>query len=136
MFVFTLWYGPNDGNEVLAIIQSSLERFVEETPSAPNGWPPLRYADEAMCATITDKYGFGAPSFERLPTVYHMSSGEEMLRLLDTLSSRSKFILDNQSPSTQERIRSSILSDTESHRSEHGISLAFPAMLALARKPK
>lgn len=135
-FAFTLWYSAEHGGEALAIIKAALAKYVTVDFELPEEWVQLRYADEHACEALTREAGFGPPVFKRLPIVWHTTSAQHVVDILDKLSVRTKMIIDQQPLSIQQRIYEHILSEAEVHRTNGIISLAWPALLTVVRKPR
>lgn len=134
-FAFTLWCGPDDGNEAFAIIHSSLKQLTNGISEFPAKRFRLRFADVPACGAMTREAGFEFKIARRISAFCRLDSAGEMVDSLLKMSIRTSLILDSQPPEVQDRVLDRILSETESRRSDSGISLAFPALLIVARKP-
>jgi SAM-dependent methyltransferase len=134
-FAFTLWFGPDDGGEVLAIVKAALATYVTIDIKIPNEWTRLRNADEEVCTAITAQAGFGTPVFSKLPIVWQTTSAHAVDDTFDKLSVRTKMIIDRQPPAIQQRIHEYILAEAEARRMDRIISLAWPALLTVVQKP-
>jgi hypothetical protein len=84
---------------------------------------------------MTRQSGFGVPTFKRLPIVWQATTAQEIVAAFEKISVRTKMILDNQSSSIQEQIHEYILSEVGARLTNGVISLAWPALLAVAQKP-
>ena len=136
IFAFTLWYGPNDGNEFLAIVKEAVAAHAVASVSLPESWTQLRIADEQLCASLVQQAGFGRPDFGRLPIVGTYKKREDVLANVDKISIRGKMIIDSQPPAVGQRIKEAIIGKAEAHRTNGVISLNWPALLVTVQKPR
>lgn len=134
-YAFALWFGTDEGNEFLKIVQDALTAFVKTDVSLPANWTQLRIADRERCEMITQQAGFEKPSFRRIPIIWREISGREVSDLVDTMSVRTKMIVERQSPTVQKQIREFIHAAMDSRRAQGVRSLAWPALLTVVRKP-
>jgi SAM-dependent methyltransferase len=135
-FAFTLWFGPDDGGELLGIVRDSVGVHASASPQLPDSWTQLRFAGEQACAAIVLEAGFNAPVFLRLPIKAHFADAREWLDLHSRLSVRTNMLLESQPPSARRLIEERILSELEARRRADGtIPLGWPALLTLAEKP-
>jgi SAM-dependent methyltransferase len=133
---FTLWCSAEDGGEGLSIVKTALAKHVNVVDELPAEWVQLRFADEQACQTITLQAGFGLPAFTRLPIVWHTTSTQQVVDIVDKLSVRTKLIIDRQPPAVQQRIHEHMLSEAEARRTNGVITLAWPALLTVVQKPR
>ncbi len=134
-YAFTLWFGPEDGNELQAIIQQAISAFAVNPLALPKEWVQLRAADETACEVITRQAGFRPPTFKKLSIALQPTSAQEVLDTVNKISIRTKMILDNQPPTVQQKIYETIRSAIESRRADGLISLVCPALLTVVQKP-
>jgi ubiquinone/menaquinone biosynthesis C-methylase UbiE len=135
-FAFTLWFGPEDGNEFHTMVQEALTALATTSFVLPEKWTQLRLADKQVCKAITLQAGFGTPVFKRLPIVLHTHSAQNVVDIIDKLSVRTKMVIDHQPPAIQRCIHEYILSEAEARRINGVISLAWPALLTVVQKPR
>lgn len=134
-FAFTLWFGADDGNEMKQIVQTALEEHAIDLGSLPAQWTQLRDADRHVCLTMTREAGFSAPAFKRLSIVSQTGSADDHFGIIERVSVRTRMIIDSQASALRQRICEQIRAEIETRRSNGLISLAWPAMLVIARKP-
>lgn len=134
-FAFTLWFGPQDGGELLSLVNTVLTMHAVNSFDLPRDWTQLRFADEQICAAMTRLAGFSAPVFKKLPLIWKTDSAGEVLALVDKLSVRTKLVIDSQPEDIRERIYASILTEAEARRVDGVISLDWPALLTVVQKP-
>jgi ubiquinone/menaquinone biosynthesis C-methylase UbiE len=135
-FVFTLWFGPDDGNELQKIVKDALRAFASNAFTLPTEWTQLRFADQGACTALTRQAGFGVPIFKRLPIVWKTESLQAVEDLVDKLSIRTKIIIDHQLPTAQRNIYEYVRSEVESRRTDGIITLAWHALLSVVKKPQ
>jgi ubiquinone/menaquinone biosynthesis C-methylase UbiE len=133
-FAFTLWFGPDDGNELQAIVKHAVASHAVTNITLPDAWTQLRFADEQICATMVRQAGFGRPEFKRLPIAWTSKNKEEVLAFVDKLFVRGKMVVDYQPPAVKRRIKETILIEAQAHRTNGGITMNWPALLVTARK--
>ena len=134
-FAFTLWFGPDGGNEYQRVVKEALTRFATTSLTLPEEWVRLRHADEKACEAMTRQAGFDSPMFQTLPIVWQINSADESIRIVAKLSVRTKMIMSNQPPTIQQQIHDHILAAIEARRTNGVISLAWPALLTVVQKP-
>lgn len=134
-FVFTLWFGPDDGNELNKIIKDALTLYATTHFTLPKEWTQLRVAAPNVCEAITRQTGFAPPVFKKLFIVWHTKSIQAVGNLFNKLSVRTKMLMDRQPPEIQQQIQEYILSEVEARRANGVISLAWPALLTVVQKP-
>ena len=134
-YAFTLWFGPDDGNELFSILQDVISRLATALYAVPEDWTRMRDADPRVCEEICQKAGFQAPIYKRLPITWHPSSSKLAVDHLQKLSVRTKMIFDHQSSMIQAHIVDAIIDAVEARRVNESLSLAWPALLTVAQKP-
>ena len=134
-YAFTLWFGPDDGNELFSILQDVISRLATALYAVPEDWTRMRDADPRVCEEICQKAGFQAPIYKRLPITWHPSSAKQAVDHLQKLSVRTKMIFDHQSSMIQAHIVDAIIGAVEARRVNESLSLAWPALLTVAQKP-
>lgn len=134
-FVFTLWFGAKEGNEIKQITQDAFKKYATVPFSLPPQWTQLREANEQTCETITRQAGFCMPTFKKLPIVWQSHSADDYIGKSDKLSIRTKMVIDAQPPEIRQQIQDDILIEIEARRSNGIISLAWPALLTMVQKP-
>ena len=135
-FVFALWFSAGEGNELQAIVEDAVASHAVTAASLPDSWTRLRFADERLCARLVQQAGFDRPEFKRLPINWKPDNMQDVLAIVDRLSIRGKMIVDSQPPAIKQRIKETILVETELRRSNGTISLNWPALLVTTRKPQ
>lgn len=136
IFSFTLWFGADDGGELAAIGREAIATYATIPTEFPASWTQLRYADPAACETLMRQAGFNSPRFERLPIAAHVVQAQTAVDLLDKLSIRTRLILDNQPGAVRQRIVEYMISEVEARRVDGRITIGWPALLTVARKPE
>jgi hypothetical protein len=106
-------------------VQDALATYVKTDVSLPSNWTQLRIADRERCEMITQQAGFEKPSFRRILIMWPEISGQEVSDLFDTMSVRTKMIVERQPPAVQKQIREFIHAAMESRRTQGVRSLAW-----------
>jgi ubiquinone/menaquinone biosynthesis C-methylase UbiE len=135
-FAFTLWFGPDDGNELQAIVKEAVAAYAVTPVSLPESWTQLRWADEQRCVQLLLQAGFGRPDFKRLPIVGTFKKREDVLANIEKLSIRSKMVINSQPAAIQQRIKETILAKAEAQRRNGVIPMNWPALRVTAQKPR
>ena len=134
-FAFTLWYGANDGGELLAIVQAAITRHMTQAVELPEAWIQLRHANTETCANIVGHVGFMSPMFTKLPITMTCVKAQPMFDVIGKISVRTRMVLESQPHSVQEQILRYAVSDIDNHRVNGLITMGWPALLTIAQKP-
>lgn len=134
-FAFTLWYGPDDGGDLQAIVRNAISSYATVPPLLPDSWTQLRFADQGACENLVKQAGFNEPQFKRLPIVLQATHAHTVFDILDKLSFRTNLILDSQTLTIKQRIIEHILSEIEARRVDGLITIGWPALLTIVEKP-
>jgi len=134
-FAFTLWYGANEGGDLLTIVQEAVKRYATQTVVLPDVWTQLRYANIENCENIVRQAGFNPPTFAKLPITIQSIKAQTVFDVIGKLSIRTRMTLDSQPPVVQQQIMEHILAEIESHRVNGFITIGWLALLTLAQKP-
>lgn len=133
-FAFTLWHGADNGGELLAIAREALAlHAATQTPVLMGTL--LQYADVDICENIVKQSGFEQPTFVTIPIVIQSPNTQTVFDVIGKLSIRTRAMLDSQPPPVRQRIVDHILSEIETRRLDDIITLAWPALLTITRKP-
>jgi ubiquinone/menaquinone biosynthesis C-methylase UbiE len=135
-FAFTLWFGAERGGELQAIAKSAIQAHATQPVVLPETWTVLRFADETACEALVIRSGFLPPAFQTLPISWQSKTAQEVAVFIDKLSLRTAAMIAGQPDAIRARIQAQILSDAEARRRDQVISLAWPALLSIARKPE
>jgi ubiquinone/menaquinone biosynthesis C-methylase UbiE len=133
-YAFTLWYGPEEGNDMYKLIQAAFHSLAVSAIILPDHWTQLRYADERACTAFTQTAGFNAPVFHRLPILWRTKSAQDVVDITVKLSVRTRMMLDDQPQAVQQQILAYIQQSVEARQVDGVIALAWPAMLVLVQK--
>lgn len=133
-YAFTLWYGDDDQG-FQTLIKPAFEQYAQPI-ALPQHWTQLRFADKDQCASLTADAGFARPIFKRRPIVAKLDSPQIVLDLVDKLSVRTKFMLDQQTDAIREQIYQHIWDHAEALQVDGVIKLDWHAMLVIVQKPQ
>ena len=131
-FAFALWFGPENGGDLYAIIQAAIQTFATVHVMLPD--TSFRFADFDGCTHLAQQAGFRPPTFKTLPIVWRRTISHDVIDFVTRLSVRTKMLIERQTPDVQRRIFDHILSEAEARRNDGIITLAFPALLTVAQK--
>lgn len=134
-FAFTLWYGADDGNELLAIFQEALARYAVASVTFPEAWTQLRYANHENCENVVTQAGFMPPTFVKLPITIQSIKAQTVFDVVGKLAIRTRMVIDSQPPIVQQQIVNHAITEIENYRINGLITLAWPALLTIAQKP-
>ncbi len=67
-FAFTLWFGPDNGNELNKIIKDALTLYTTTHFTLPKEWTQLRVAEPQLCQAITSQAGLRHLSSKNSPS--------------------------------------------------------------------
>ena len=132
---FTLWYGPDDGADLLAITQAAFKRHVTQEVVFPQAWTLVRHANHEICEQLVKQAGFKDPTFLRLPIASQSIRAQTVFDVIRKTSVRASRTLEAQSPAVQKRITEQVLSEIESRRVDGIITIGWPALLTIAQRP-
>ena len=134
-FVFTLWFGAEDGNELQKIVKDAIATFATTSITLPEKWTLLRFANKQACEAITRQSGFSTPTFKKLLITFQTASMQQAVDIIDKLSVRANMMIESQPPAMQRQIHAYIVSEIEARRIDGIITLAWPAFLTIVQKP-
>ena len=134
-FVFTLWYGADDGGELFVIAQDAVTRYAVSPVVLPEAWTCLRYANHERCEDIVKQAGFMTPAFLDLPITMQSVSAHPLLDIIGKLSIRTRMVLESQPWAVQQQIFDHAQGQIEDRRVDGVITIAWPALLTIAQKP-
>ena len=108
-FAFALWFGPQDGNDLYAIIQTAIQTIATVHAALPD--TSFRFADRDGCTNLVQQVGFRPPTFKMLPIVWRYTVSHDVIDFVTRLSVRTKMLIESQAPDTQRRILDHIRSE-------------------------
>jgi ubiquinone/menaquinone biosynthesis C-methylase UbiE len=134
-FAFTVWSGP-DRHEFFAIVLKAIQAHGNMQVSLPPAPPMFRFSDPAECRNVLTQAGFVDASVVELPLKYRAPSIEAILDGIYKSTVRTAAVLERQTPDAIDRIHRAIREGAERFMRDGGYEMAWPAVLAAARKPR
>lgn len=133
-FAFTVWLGP-DRHDFFAIVLKALEAHGNMQVSLPPAPPIFRFSDPEECRKALTQAGFVDASIVELALNWRAQSIETILDCVYKSTVRTSMVLERQTPDARERIHQAISEGAERFASGGAYEIAWPAVLAVARKP-
>ncbi len=134
-FAFTVWAGP-DRHDFFAIVLKALEAHGNTQVALPPAPPIFRFSDPAECRKALMQAGFVDASVGELALQWRAPSVEAILDCLYKGTVRTSMVLEHQTPQARERIHQAIRDSAERFAHDGAYEIAWPAVLAAARKPR
>ena len=131
---FSVWATP-DKHEFFAIVLQAIRTHGRMDVSLPPAPPIFRFSDHAECSRVLTSVGFADISVREEPLVWQFNSPEAVIDMLYKSTVRTAMLLVHQTPQERERIHRAILDGTAQFGRDGAYTLAFPAVIAAARKP-
>ena len=133
-YAFTVWMGP-DRHDFFAIVLKAIERHGNMQVSLPPAPPIFRFSDPAECRKVLTQAGFVDASVLELALDWRAPSIEAILDCIYKSTVRTSMMLERQTPDALDRIHRAICESAERFARGGAYEIAWPAMLAAARKP-
>ena len=134
-FAFTVWSGP-DRHDFFAIVLKALEAHSNTQVPLPPAPPIFRFSDPVECRKALTEAGFADPSVVELALKWRAPSIEAILDCLYKSTVRTSMLLERQTPAARDRIHRAIRDNAERFAHDGAYEIAWPAVLAAARKPR
>lgn len=134
-YVFTAWRGPEQGGQMFGLIMGAVNQFGTFDVNLPPAPPMFRFADPEECARVLQFAGFASIKTKLLPLTWRGSSGEALLEMVYKSVVRMPMVLEAQTESARKRIHAAVVEGAKAHRDADDITIAFPALLAIAERP-
>jgi SAM-dependent methyltransferase len=134
-FAFTVWAGP-DRHDFFAIVLKALEAHGNTQVSLPPAPPIFRFSDPGECRKALTQAGFVDVSVVELALKWSAPSIEAILDCIYKSTVRTSMVLERQTPAARDRIHEAIHESAERFAQHGAYEIAWPAVLAAARKPR
>jgi SAM-dependent methyltransferase len=134
-FAFTLWCGPDDGNDLYRIIRTAFQLHGTTQVPLPQASTSIRFASQEQCKDILRAVGFRRPVTRILPLTWKPATSEDLLMQIEKLSITTARLLEGQREQARRLIRRSIAEQADQCRRNGRLELAWPALLATGEKP-
>ena len=133
-YAFAVWMGP-DRHDFFAIVLKALEAHGNMQVALPPAPPIFRFSDPAECQKALTQAGFVDASVIELALNWRAPSIEAILDFVYKGTVRTSMVLERQTPDARERIHRAIHQGAERFAHSGAYEIAWPAALAVARKP-
>jgi SAM-dependent methyltransferase len=133
-FAFTVWSGP-DRHDFFAIVLNAVQAHGNMQVSLPPAPPIFRFSDPAECRNALTRAGFVDASVVEVPLKWRAPSIEAIIDLIYKGTVRTAAVLERQTPAAIDRIHRAIREGAERFMRDGAYEVAWPAVLAAARKP-
>jgi ubiquinone/menaquinone biosynthesis C-methylase UbiE len=134
-FAFTVWAGP-DRHDFFAIVLKALEAHGNTQVPLPPAPPIFRFSDPIECRKALMQAGFVEASIVELALKWRAPSIEGILDFLYKGTVRTSMVLERQTPAARDRIHQAIRDSAARLAGDGACEIAWPAILASARKPR
>ncbi len=132
---FTVWLGPDEGSEMMALIGGSMRKHANLDVGLPEAPPMFRYSAQETSTAALAKAGFADPEFQRLDLEWSCEQPEDVLEMIYKSIVRAPMVLERQTDEVRQIIDNEIKEKAEGYRRDGKIRVAFPAALFTATKP-
>lgn len=133
-FAFTVWCGP-EKHEFFDLVLSAIQQYGTMDVDLPPAPPIFRFSDPEECSRALTAVGFVDVSVIDLPLVQYATTAQDVLAFLYRSSVRTSMLLERQTEEAREAIHQAIVDGAEAHRDGDQYRFAWPAIMAVARKP-
>ena len=133
-YAFTVWAGP-ERHDFFAIVLKALQKHGDLQVSLPPAPPIFRFSDPAECEKALTQAGFVDASVVEAPLQWRAPSVPAILDCVYRGTVRTAMLFERQTPEARERIHGAIHEEAERFARGGAYEIAWPAVLAAARKP-
>ena len=133
-FAFTVW-APPERHDFFRLVLGAIQAHGKLDVDLPPAPPLFRFSDPEECQRTLSAAGFVEVDIREVPLHWHTVSPDAVIDMLEKSTVRSAMLFERQDPAAAERIRRSIIEATGRFACAGGYELAFPAVLAAARRP-
>lgn len=132
-YAFTVWSPPSRDNPNLRqIIRSAVDKYADNKNALPPGPQETYFASPENCCDTLIELGFVEISTSEIPLVGRWNRAEQVLDTIYHAMIRSKTLIEAQSHSARNNIKSEILKRARDFQDPAGIAIPMPAMLTHA----
>jgi ubiquinone/menaquinone biosynthesis C-methylase UbiE len=133
-YAFTVWSGP-DRHDFFALVLQALHAHGNTQVPLPPAPPIFRFSDPAECRKALTQAGFVDASVVELALQWRAPSADAILDCIYKSTVRTAMMLEHQTPDALDRIHRAIRESAQRFARGGTYEIAWPAMLAAARKP-
>ena len=133
-YVFTVWSLP-EKHDFFGLVLNAIESHGTFDVSLPQAPSIFRFSENNECIKALTAAGFTDIEVKELPLHWNPTSPEELLSFLEKSSVRMAMMLEKQTPDALAKIHQTILDGAQRLKRGESYQLAWPAVMACARKP-
>lgn len=133
-YAFTVWCSP-EKHEFFSLVLGAIKTHGTLEVPLPPAPPIFRFSDHKECKNALSAVGFIEVEVNELPLVWEPTTPRELLDLIYKSSVRTAMLLEMQASDALERIHQAILDGALQFKRGEVLRVAFPAVMAVARKP-
>ena len=133
-YAFTVWCSP-DKHEFFNLVLGAIKAHGTLDVPLPLAPPIFRFSDPKECKSALSAVGFVEVEVNELPLVWEPTSPREVLDLIYKSTVRTAMLLEMQATDALERIHQAVLDGVLQFKRGDAFRVAFPAVMAVGRKP-
>ncbi len=131
---FTVWCGP-EKMEFFALVLSAVQQHGTLEVDLPPAPPIFRFSDHDECRRSLSAAGFEDVQVEDIELTWSAASPMDVIDCIYKSTVRTAMVLDAQDDDARENIHRTILDGVRRFEKGGNIVMAWPAVMAAARKP-
>jgi SAM-dependent methyltransferase len=131
---FSVWATP-DRHEFFALVLRAIQAHGRMDVPLPPAPPLFRFSDPEESSRVLAATGFVDVMVREEPLIWQAPSAEAIIDMIYKSTVRAAMLLERQAPEARERIHRAILDGAAQFARDGEYTLAFPAVIAAARKP-
>jgi SAM-dependent methyltransferase len=130
---FSVWAAP-ERHEFFALVLQAIQAHGRMDVPLPPAPPLFRFSDPEESSRVLGATGFVDVSVREVPLIWRAASAEAIIDMIYKSTVRAAMLLEHQAPEARERIHRAILDGAAQFARDGAYTLAFPAVMAAARK--
>ena len=134
VYAFTVWSTP-ERHQFFELVLDAVKEHGRMDVPLPEAPPLFRFSDPDECRRALTSIGFDAVKVEEIPLIWQFASAQAVVDMVYKSTVRTAMLLENQAPQARDYIHKAIVEGANRLKKNGGFSMAFPAVLASARKP-
>lgn len=128
-FIFTVWDGPANGSEFMALILGAYQEHADMNVDLPAAPPLFQLADPSIRDPMLANAGFAVRDVCTLAIEWPLNGPETPFDFIDKGAVRTSMIYAKQTPEVQKRIRQSLRAGTQAYLDAGRSGIPAPAVL-------
>ena len=131
---FTVWQGPETGNEFFRLIIGTFKAHIKLEAGLPPAPPLFALADPEVHSPMLTQAGFGDIHAQEIAIVWPLAGPETTFEFVLKGAVRTRMVYDRQPLAIQQRIREALIAGTMPYMRDGKAGIPCPAVLVTARK--